>query len=127
MDPGAHVLFEPQTGVITVSHQIAVDADVRKLLDLIRKRLGDALRGRSTPELRKTWGLTPIVGGPSLAETQITLQNNTADDYIRRNLESKLAEVVPQAIAEWLQQAFPAAGEVSTSPIVDTSGGALPE
>lgn len=132
-EPGAHVIVEAGRrrlglGVtIESSGQIAAIADVRSLLDLLRMRLGDALRGKSTPELEPTWELTPIYGGPLGATTEITLTNRTASRYLAQVFAHTEAAVVPPLIAQWIAAAVPASGDgVSLPAEINTGGGPLP-
>jgi len=111
---------------IEVPEQIAVDPDVRKLLDAIRNELGDALRGRSTPQLERTWSLAPIVGSEALASTAIELSSNGGDAYLFRVFDIREAEVVPAVINDWAKKSAPESDGVGTEETVDTSGGQIP-
>lgn len=128
-EPGAAVLFERETnrrGALRVDHQIALDTDVRKLLDRVRVRLGDQLRGVSTPELERHWSMQPIEGGPALASTTIELTSNGGAAYLGRVADGMAAEVVPAVIREWLSEAVPKSGEVRTEPTPNTAPGPIP-
>lgn len=136
-EPGGHVLLEA-TGKsrrgrkgwgirIEVDHQVAVDADVRKLLDRLRLELGDALRGRSTPNLEPTWGLAPITGTPSQASTAIELTNRTAASYLERNVDAKVDEVTPRVLREWLAASVAPGDGVDTEAAPNLQGGPLPQ
>lgn len=136
-DPGAFVLFDPTPrrsttaggwGVRIESNvQIALDTDVRKLVDRIRLRLGDAMRGRSTPQLERTWHLLPISGGPAFASSQIELTSNGGSAYLGRVFDPISSGLIPKITAEWLTVAAPASGDgVGTETTATTSGGPLP-
>lgn len=112
---------------LEVPRQFAVDFDVRKLLDLIRNELGDALRGRSTPQLERTWSLGPITGGTARAVATIDLRNATADQYLTRVFPRIAPAAVERATAAWLLQAMPpGGGGVNTPARANTRGGSLP-
>lgn len=132
-EPGAHIIFEAGTkrigkGVsVEVREQIAVDGDVRKLLDEIRKGLGTALVAAANPQLARTWMLDAIAGDGDAAASAITCRAKNADEYIDRNFDEREAEVVPPIIEEWSRAAIPDAGDgVGTDANVDTSGGPVP-
>lgn len=136
-DPGAFVIVEPSRGRarsangwgvrIEVDVQIALDTDVRKLVDRIRLRLGDALRGRSTPQLERTWHLLPIFGGPAFATSQIELTSNGGSAYLGRVFDPISSGLIPKITAEWLTLAAPTSGDgVGTEPAPVTNGGPLP-
>lgn len=131
-EPGGVVLFEPEKPdrgpvKVTSAEQIALDTDVRKLLDDVRVDLGDALRGKSTPQLEPTWSMTAIVGGPATSTTAIVLDNNTADAYLARVFDRIAEDVVAKTIDKWLDAAAPTEGDgVGTVPTPNTSGGPIP-
>lgn len=111
---------------IEVDEQIAVDPDIRKLLDDVRDALGDALRGKSTPELERMWSMTPIVGSDAAASTSIELTSNGGAEYIGRIFDRKEADIVPRVIDEWIARSAPDADGVDTPEAADTSGGQIP-
>lgn len=135
---GEHVLLEPTRGRssrssgfvsmrIEISKQFAVDADVRKFLDLLRVALGNKLRGRSTPELSDEWNLMPISGSATSASTAIELTSRNGAAYLDRVADSAISVVVPEVLREWLPQAVPPSGDGVGTPVrVNTSGGPLP-
>lgn len=132
-EPGAAVLFEAGRTTrlrgtrIESDHQIAIDSDVRKLLDALRLGLGDALRGRSTPALERTWHLAPIVGSASSASTAIELTSAGGEAYLGRVFVGIANAVVPRIVADWLDDAAPVAGDgVGTVPTPTIGGGPLP-
>jgi hypothetical protein len=138
--PGEHVILEPTTrgrgtssrgGFVSVRlevpRQFAGDADVRKLLDLIRTEVGKRLRGRSTAELSDEWLLAAISGSATTATAAIELTSRNGAAYLKRNAQRVLDEVIPQVVREWLAEAVPQSGDgVGTEPRANTGGGPLP-
>jgi hypothetical protein len=129
-EPGAAILFEATRGSraksgvrIESDVQIALDTDARKLIDAIRLGLGDALRGRSTPALERTWHLTPITGSPVVASTVIELTSAGGAAYLGRIFSGTVASVVPKLTAEWLNVAAPKSGDGVGTPASPTLGG----
>lgn len=116
-DPGAFVLFEAGTvklggGMrIETPVQIAIDTDVRKLVDKVRRVLIRRLRGRAQPGLAKQYSMTAISGGPSAASCRIDITSGNASQYLDRVFDDKSNEVVPPAIAEWTAASAPASGD----------------
>lgn len=128
-EPGARILFDAGTqrhgnGVtVTVAEQIAVDGDVRKLLDAIRQGLARALIARAKPNLAAKWSIGPTAGGPNAAATEITVRSSDGDEYLAEVFDRREAEVVPPIIEEWISRAIPESGDgVGTESGVNTSG-----
>lgn len=131
-EPGAHVLFDAGTQkvgkhvTVEVREQIAVDGDVRKLLDEIRKELGAALVASAKPALAKLWSIDPIAGDGDAAASGISVASRDGDEYLDRVFAAREEEIVPAVIAKWSERAIPEGGDgVGTEPNVDTSGGPL--
>lgn len=133
-EPGARVLFEAGARklgkhvTVDVREQIAVDGDVRKLLDEIRKGLGAALVADANPQLARMWTIDPIAGDGDAAASGISCRAKNASEYLDRTFDAREEEVVPPIIAEWSAKAIPENGDgVGTDPNVDTSGGPVPQ
>ncbi len=134
---GSHVILDatprrvPARGRWAVTmrtpRQIAGDTDVRKLLDLIRKRLGDVLRASAGPALASKWSMLPIVGSVSRARTGLEDDARTSDRYLAQVYDRQAAATIPKVVAEWLRQAVPDSGDgVGTESTPNTGGGQIP-
>lgn len=134
---GEHVLLEatkrrtPTRGrwgvTIETPRQIAADIDVRKLLDAVRKRLGDALRASAGPGLAQQWSMLPITGSAAKASTGLVDDARSSARYLAEVYETRAASVIPEVVAEWLRRAVPDSGDgVDTPSTVPTSGGQIP-
>src|SRR5690349_2196201 len=134
---GEHVILEPTPrrpaagGFVAVRlevlRQFAVDADVRKLLGRIRRKLGSALVAGAGPNLSKHWSMTPISGSSQGATTELVDTARSAAAYLGNVADDTRDRVVPEVVREWLRDAVPVTGDgVGTEARVDTSGGPLP-
>lgn len=133
---GEHVILEPTKRArashgfasvqLEILRQFGVDADVRKLMDRIRRRLGAALVAGAGPGLAKHWSMTPISGSAQHASAELIDTSRSASKYLGNVADRTRDRIVPEVVREWLRDAVPVTGDgVGTEARVDTGGGPL--